>query len=167
MFFPKTILAAVAACTLALPAFADGIMIKDAYARSSGASAKSGAAFLMIMNDTDQDDTLISATSDIAKRVETHTHILGENDVMMMREVEGGFPVAARSTHMLKRGGDHLMFMGLLRPMEQGDIITVTVTFEKAGEMTIEIPVDLKRKPAEGEMMKHDMKMDSGSDSNG
>lgn len=167
MSFPKILLAAVAACTIALPAFADGIMIKDAYARSSGPTAKSGAAFLMIVNDTDQDDRLIGATSDIAKRIETHTHIQGDDGVMMMREVEGGFPIAARSSHMLKRGGDHLMFMGLHRPMEHGDIITVTVTFEKAGDMTVEIPVDLERKPAEGEMMKHDMQMQNDSDNNG
>lgn len=155
MSISKTFLAAVAACTIAIPAFADGIMINDAYARSSGPSAKSGAAFMMIMNKTDQDDRLISATSDIAKRVELHTHIEGENGIMMMREVEDGFSVEAQGKHMLMRGGDHIMFMGLLRPMEQGDTITVNVVFEKAGEMTIEIPVDLERKPADGMMKMH------------
>jgi len=161
--FTKTFLATATAITLALPVFADGIMIKDAYVRSSGPSAKTGAAFLVIMNDTDQDDTLISATSDIAKRVETHTHIKTDDGVMQMRKVEGGFPVGAHGMHALQRGGDHLMFMGLIRPMNQGDMVTVTLTFEKAGEMTVEIPVDLKRMPASGMMMKHDMDMSNGA----
>ena len=163
MSFTKTFLATATAITLALPVFADGIMIKDAYVRSSGPSAKTGAAFLVIMNDTDQDDTLISATSDIAKRVETHTHIKTDDGVMQMRKVEGGFPVAAHGMHALQRGGDHLMFMGLTHPMNQGDMVTVTLTFEKAGGMTVDIPVDLKRMPASGMMMKHDMDMSNGA----
>ena len=163
MSFTKTILATATAIVLALPAFAEGIMIKDAYVRSSGPSAKTGAAFLVIMNDTDQDDTLISATSDIAKRVETHTHIKTDDGVMQMRKVEGGFPVAAKSMHALERGGDHLMFMGLNQPLNQGDMVTVTLTFEKAGDMTVEIPVDLKRMPESGMTMKHDMDMSNGT----
>lgn len=157
MSFTKTILAAAMACAVALPAFADGIMIKDPYSRSAGPHAKTGAAFFGIMNQTDQDDRLIAAASDIAKRVELHTHIETADGVMQMREVKDGFPVEAGGMHMLARGGDHVMFMGLIRPMLQGDTVTVTLTFEKAGDVTVEIPVDLARKPAEGMMMKHKM----------
>lgn len=160
MSFTKTILAAAMACTLAIPAFADGIMIKDPYSRSAGPSAKTGAAFFGIMNKSDQDDRLIAASSDIAKRVELHTHIETADGVMQMREVEAGFPVEAGGMHMLQRGGDHVMFMGLIRPMAQGDMVTVTLTFEKAGDIIVEIPVDLERKPAKG-MMKMDHKMPS------
>lgn len=160
MSFTKTILAAATACALALPAFADGIMIKDPYSRSAGPNSKTGAAFFGIMNTSEQDDRLIGATSDIAKRVELHTHIETADGVMQMREVEGGFPVKAGGMHMLARGGDHVMFMGLTQPMLQGETVTVTLTFEKAGDITVEIPVDLERKPAEGMMMKHTMPSD-------
>ncbi len=153
MSFHKTILATVAACALAIPAFAGGIMINDPYARSAGPNAKTGAAFFGIMNKTDQDDRLVAATSDIAKRVELHTHIETADGVMQMREVEDGFPVAAGGMHMLQRGGDHVMFMGLMRPLVQGETVSVTLTFENAGDVVVEIPVDLERKPAEGTMM--------------
>lgn len=154
----RNFVAAAAVCLMAVPAFAGGmgVMVKDAYMRSSGPTAKTGAAFMMIMNATDQDDRLVGATSDIAKRVETHTHIKGEGGVMMMREVEGGFPVPAGGHHMLMRGGDHLMFMGLTRALVDGEKISVTLHFEKAGDMIVEIPVDQTRKPKEGEM-NHDM----------
>ena len=46
----------------------------------------------------------------------------------------------------LKRGGDHLMFMGLVSPWEHGGAIKLTLVFENAGEMMIEVPIDLERK---------------------
>jgi len=64
---------------------------------------------------------------------------------MRMVEVEEGFAVPAGGMHALKRGGDHVMFMGLTRPMEQGDTVNVTLIFEKAGRIEVEIPVDLER----------------------
>ncbi len=147
MSFKSVTLAAVAALSLAVPAFAGDIMIQDAYVRSSGATAKSGAAFMVIVNNGDTDDRLISVRSDSARKVETHTHLMTENGVMQMREVKDGFVIPAGGTHMLRRGGDHLMFMGLKGAMKQDETVSVTLTFEQAGEITLDIPVDLKRKP--------------------
>jgi copper(I)-binding protein len=145
MSFKATILAASAAAALALPAFAGPeISIHDPFARAAGATAVAGAAFFMIHNSGDEDDRLIAAESDISKRVELHTHI-AEGDVMRMVEVEEGFPVPAGGMHALKRGGDHVMFMGLTRPMAQGDSVAVTLVFEKSGRIEVEIPVDLER----------------------
>jgi len=72
--------------------------------------------------------------------------------VMKMMHVEEGFAVAAGETHMLQRGGDHVMLMGLNQELKQGDTITLTLSFEKAGDMVVEVPVDLARKPAAGGM---------------
>ncbi|WP_377511931.1 copper chaperone PCu(A)C [Octadecabacter sp. R77987] len=130
MSLKTTLLAATAAISLALPAFADGIEIHNSYARSSGAMAQAGAAFMVIRNTGDTDDRLVAATSDAAARVELHTHIEDENGVMQMREIEGGFAVPAGGEHLLQRGGDHVMFMGLTGPFVQGEMITVTLTFE-------------------------------------
>ncbi len=147
----KTLGAACVAFTFALPAFAESlIVIEDPYARAAGKGAMAGAAFMTIVNAGDEDDRLIAARSDISKRVELHTHIEDDAGVMRMVEVEEGFPIAAGETHMLKRGGDHVMFMGLHGNMEHGTTVTVTLVFEKAGEMTVEIPVDLERKPMHG-----------------
>ncbi|MGD9863734.1 MAG: copper chaperone PCu(A)C [Pseudodonghicola sp.] len=144
--------AAAAALSFALPALAGDIMVQDPYARASTAMSGSGAAFMMLMNHGDQDDRLVSASSDVAKRVELHTHKEDANGVMRMMEVPEGFPIPAGGMHALARGGDHVMLMGLNRPLAQGDIVTLTLTFEKAGEMTIGVPVDLERQPAAGGM---------------
>ena len=136
----------------AAPAFADGFMVHDAYLRSSSDAATSGAAFMVLMNHSGTDDRLIAAASDVAERVELHTHSSDANGVMRMGEIEGGVPIANDAAHDFKRGGDHLMFLGLTRPLTQGEMINVTLTFEKAGDVEIEVPVDQDRKPSHGTM---------------
>lgn len=144
-------LAAIAAFSFGVPAFADShITIQDAYARSGGKAARAGAAFMTIVNHGDEADRLIAVASDAAVRVELHTHKEIGDGVMQMLHVEEGFVVPAQGQHALDRGADHVMFMGLKAPWEQGDVLTVTLTFEKSGDMVIEIPVDQDRKAGAG-----------------
>jgi copper(I)-binding protein len=100
-------------------------------------------------------DRLLSASSDVAKRVELHTHMDQGDGVMKMVEIEGGIPLPAGASHAMKRGGDHVMFMGLTRPLEQGDEVVVILTFEKAGDVEIVIPVDNERMPEHGSASGH------------
>ncbi|WP_071794962.1 copper chaperone PCu(A)C [Natronohydrobacter thiooxidans] len=151
-----TLAAAFAAFT-ALPAFAcEGIHIHDAYARASTAMSQSGAAFMQIINHGAMDRRLIGARSDVAERVEIHTHIEDDAGVMRMIEIEAGIVIPADGAHLLERGGDHLMFLGLTRPLEQGDEITVTLIFEEGEDMEVVIPVDLERMPEHGGSHSHD-----------
>ncbi|MFK7837718.1 MAG: copper chaperone PCu(A)C [Sulfitobacter sp.] len=153
MTFSRLLTAGAAALMMAAtPLFAADIAIKDPYMRTSTPSSVTGAAFLMLMNASDKDDRLIAASTDIAGRVELHTHKEDANGVMQMMEVEEGFVIPAGGMHHLKRGGDHIMLMGLTRPLEQGEEIEVTLTFEEAGEVTVQIPVDRERKPDHGAM---------------
>lgn len=141
-------LATAFAVSFALPAFSsDGINIVDPFARASTGMSQSGAAFMRIVNDGNIDRRLIGARSDAAERVELHTHIEDDSGVMRMVEVEEGFVIPADGEHLLVRGGDHLMFLGLTRPFNHGDEITVTLSFEEGGDMDIIIPVDLERMP--------------------
>ncbi len=126
------------------------VMIHDAYARASTPTAKSGAAFMMIMNEGEMPDRLIAVASPVAQRVELHTHKEDDAGVMRMVEIEGGIEIPAGGTAMLERGGQHVMFMGLTEPFTDGTLIQVTLTFEQAGEVMVEIPVDLTRKPKAG-----------------
>ncbi|MEM6636797.1 MAG: copper chaperone PCu(A)C [Pseudomonadota bacterium] len=126
-------------------AFAQDITIEDPFARASSPAAKSGAAFMVIANAGDEDDRLIAAESDVAARVELHTHMQDANGVMRMIEVEDGMAVPAGGSHALERGGDHVMFMGLTGPFVQGETVSVTLIFEKAGPISVDIPIDLNR----------------------
>ena len=138
-------------------AIAGDIQIEDPYARAASPIAKSGAAFMQITNMGAENDTLISASTDAAMRPELHTHIM-EDGVAKMREVEGGIPVMAGEMTMLQRGGFHVMLMGLTQPLTHGETITVTLVFEKAGEIVIEVPIDNER---QGPTAEHNMNMGS------
>jgi copper(I)-binding protein len=141
----------------ALPASAE-IMIGDAYARSATKASKTGAAFFHIMN-SGQADQLVGVSSDAAPRVELHTHKDMGEGVMKMMEVEEGFSIPADGMHALARGGDHVMFMGLPKGFEDGESVHVTLHFEHAGDVEVEITVDNERTPEDG--MDHS-KMDHG-----
>ena len=147
----KTLFLAGAMALAALPAAAmDGIAIKDAYARSSGMMAASGAAFMVIENHGDTDDRLIGADSPVAERTELHTHREDDMGVMRMIHVEEGFAIPAGAAVALARGGRHVMFLGLDAPFEDGQTVPLTLEFEVHGEIEVEVPVDLARMPRHG-----------------
>ncbi|SDD09104.1 copper chaperone PCu(A)C [Ruegeria marina] len=145
MSFKSALLAAAASLSLATAALAGDIIIDDAYARSAGAHAKAGAAFMVIHNSGDTDDRLMDVRSDVSARVELHTHKINDQGVAQMMHVPEGFVIPAGGMHALARGGDHVMFMGIKAPFEQGAMVPLTLLFEKAGEIEIEVPVDLER----------------------
>lgn len=66
-----------------------------------------------------------------------------ENGVATMRALPDGLEIGAGATVALKPGGDHLMLMGLKKPLRQGDELSVTLDFVHAGKIAVKIPVDL------------------------
>ena len=144
-----TAFTALAALTLAAPATAQGIEVHDPYARSASPMARTGAAFMVIHNHGDAGDRLIGASSPAAKMVQLHTH-REEDGVMRMIHVEEGFALPADGEIVMARGGKHVMLMGLTAPLEQDEMIPLTLVFEKSGEVEVEVPVDLKRKADHG-----------------
>ena len=141
---------AAAVLLFAVPAFAhDGVMINDAYARTNGASGATGAIFMEIQNHSDTPDQLIAVASDIAEKVELHTHVESADGVMQMADVTGGFPVDALGSRILTGGGDHVMLMGLTRKLADGDSFDLVLDFADGGALTVPVVVDNNRKPGE------------------
>lgn len=128
-----------------LPAADDGMRIEDPYARVMGAQARSGAVFMTLRNHSPDDDRLIAVRTDAAERAELHTHTQAANGVMRMGHVKEGFPVPGLETHMLDRAGDHIMLFGLTRAIKPGDTLTLTLTFERGGDIVVNVPVDNDR----------------------
>lgn len=136
----------------AAPAAADPtIAVRDAYVRVAGAMSASAAAFMVIENHGTADDRLIAAATEVAERNELHTHLQDAQGVMRMVEVKDGFVIPAGGEHALVRGADHVMLMGLTRPLAEGGTVTITLTFEVAGTIIVEAPVG---EPAGGGMMR-------------
>lgn len=98
------------------------------------------AAYMILTNRGEEDDTLIAASSPLIPLVEVHTTEF-EDDVMRMREVEDGITIAAGERIVLEPGGFHIMLMNLEANLFPGDAIPLTLTFESGREITIAVPV--------------------------
>jgi len=121
------------------------LKIKDAYARAASPTAKAGAIFFVIENGTDEMVHLIGAKTDVANRVELHTHTENAEGVMEMREVEGGIKAEAKHKVKLKRGGLHVMLMGLNTSLVSGETVPLELTFADR-TIKLDVTVDNERK---------------------
>ncbi len=116
------------------------IEISAPFTRASLPNAPAGGGFMSITNTGTEDDRLVSAASAAAARVEIHEMAM-EGDVMKMRPMTDGIVIPAGETVSLEPGGLHVMFMGLSSPFIEGETVTVTLTFEKAGAVDVELAV--------------------------
>jgi copper(I)-binding protein len=119
-------------------ALAGDIEIENPWARASAGMAGAGAAFMDIKN-TGAADRVVGASAGVSKAVELHTHIR-DGDVMKMRRVDA-IDVPADGVAHLQPGGLHVMFIGLEAPLVEGESFPLTLTFENAGEVTVEVEV--------------------------
>lgn len=115
------------------------VTVDAGWARATPGMARSGGAYLTIANAGAQPDRVVGAKSDVARRTEIHTNI-NDDGVMKMRRVDG-IDVPPGGSVTFKPGGYHVMFMGLDKPLKEGDKFPLTLTFEKAGDVTVEIEV--------------------------
>ena len=118
---------------------AGDIAILHPWTRAAGANGN-GAGFLRLRNGGAQPDRLVSAASPIARVVELHT-MERDGDVMRMRPVQD-IPVGPGQTIELRPGGFHIMLIGLTAPMQQGTRVPLTLRFERAGEVQVELAVE-------------------------
>jgi len=116
------------------------LTISAPFARATLPKAPVGGGFLTIDNTGTQADHLLSASSPAAKIVQIHEMAM-EGDVMKMRELADGLEIPAGQNVTLSPGGLHLMFMSLNQPFVEGESVPVTLVFEKAGTVEIDLPV--------------------------
>jgi copper(I)-binding protein len=126
----------------AVPAFAQSssIQIETPWARATPGGATTGAAYMTIDNKSKSADRLTGASSDVAKRLQIH-EMKVVNGVMKMREITGGLSLPAGGSVTLKPGGYHVMLIGLNKALKEGEKFPLTLVFEKAGKVSIEVPV--------------------------
>lgn len=117
---------------------ATGIEIEGGFLRASPGMATTGAGFMTIRS-IGAADRLVAFHTPACTRPELHTHI-NDNGIMRMRQVEA-IDVPAGGVTELKSGGLHLMLIDLVAPLKEGDLVPVTLVFEKAGEVSVELPV--------------------------
>ncbi len=123
--------------------------VKDVWGRNSPMAAQNGAFYMVITNNTGQDEQLLGAETDVCGTVELHEMYMKENDVMGMREVPGGtIDLPAGESVELKVGGMHVMCIDKQTAFEMGDKIPITLNFANAGSM--EVTADIRDEAMEG-----------------
>jgi periplasmic copper chaperone A len=133
-------LAIGAAPALAAEVKAGDIVIESPWARATPKGAEVGGGYLTIENNGAAPDRLTGGTADFAK-VEIH-EMKTANGVMTMRELKGGLAIPAHGSVRLAPGGIHLMFAHLTKPLVKGETVKATLTFEHAGSVPVEFPVE-------------------------
>ena len=140
-----------AAVLLAVPAaraeeMKGGIMVMEPWALPSLAGAHNGAAYFMVMNHGNSADRLISLSTPVAGKAELHREEM-TNGIMRMRPT-GPLTLEPGEMITLKPGSFHVMLLDLKEPLKAGEHFPLTLTFEKAGAMTLEATV--KKPPTVG-----------------
>jgi copper(I)-binding protein len=129
----------------ALPALAQefkggDITIDKAWSRATPKGAAVGAGYLVIHNHGATADKLTGGSADFAVGVSVH-EMSKDNGIMRMRELTAGLEIPANGEIVFSPGAYHIMFTGLKQPLEKGQNVKASLTFEHAGTIVVEFAV--------------------------
>ena len=116
------------------------IEIRQPWTRATPPTAESGGGFLVLTNTGSTPDRLVAVKSPAADKAEIHEMKMDGN-VMRMRELDKGLEIPPGATVTLKPGGYHIMFMELKAPFAKDTKVPMTLVFEKAGSIDVELLV--------------------------
>lgn len=113
--------------------------VQHPWSRALPPVAPTGATYLTIENRGEQSDTLVSVHTPIAGHTELHEHV-HENDVMKMQRIDS-VEIAPGQAVEFSPGGHHVMLFDLRQPLVAGQRYPMTLVFERAGELEVEVDV--------------------------
>lgn len=120
------------------PARTDEPRVTNAWARATPGAAETAAAYLTIVSAVP--DRLVSVATPAARQAELHRMAMDGN-VMRMRPL-AAIDLPAGTAVTLKPGADHIMLLGLAKPLREGDRFALTLEFEKAGKREVSVAVE-------------------------
>ena len=131
--------------------FSSGNLVIDhPWARPTAAGMPTGVAYLSVTNHGTREDTLLRARTSAATRVEFHRTSF-EAGMARMRPA-GALVIRPGDTLTAAPGGLHLMLVDLKAPLVAGATVPLVLIFKEAGEVTVQLQVEL---PAGGATEAH------------
>lgn len=130
------------------------IAVEQGWSRETAPGQDTGGAFLTIVNSGGAGDRLLGGTTPAADDVQIHTVDMADG-VMRMRQLTGGLEIPAGETVTLAPGGHHIMLMSLQRPLAQGETVPLTLEFEIAGRVDVDLAVQPIGSAGLGEAHRH------------
>jgi copper(I)-binding protein len=117
-----------------------GIQLSEPWALPDSMVAAQAGGYLVIANTGPEADRLVSAHCPLAERTEIHgIKVVGPD--IKMRPLADGLPIPPNYTTTLRPRGYHLLLRGLRAPLRSGMLLSVTLIFEKVGEIVVELVV--------------------------
>lgn len=126
---------------------AGDIEIGHPWTRATPPAARAGGGYLTLTNHGQSADRLVGGSSPASGRVEVHKMEVVDG-VMKMRELADGLPIPPGETVKLEPGGFHLMLIDLKAPIREGEKVPVTLRFEHAGTVDVELAAGALGAPA-------------------
>lgn len=117
------------------------ITVESAWARPTAGGQANGAAYAIIKNAGDAPDRLVAARAGNARAAELHQHTITAEGVAQMRPVDA-LEVPAAGEARLAPGGLHIMLIDLTASLAENEIFPLTLVFERAGEIPVEVRVE-------------------------
>ena len=114
------------------------LRIEQAWARATPPGVQVGAAYAAISNDGAA-DRLIDVESTVSERVEMHRTSQREGRMQMRPMAALDVPAGGRVA--FEPSGSHLMLVNLKQPLREDTLLSMTFVFEKAGRITVQVPV--------------------------
>ena len=102
-------------------------------------SEMTSAVYFVVINEGGETDTLIGATTDVAKGAEIHETLIKNNIAEMVPILRLDVPAKGRIE--FKPGGYHVMLTGLTQELNVGETLNLTLHFEKSGAIGVDVKV--------------------------
>jgi hypothetical protein len=117
------------------------IEIRRPWARPALQTPAEAGGFFTLTNAGAEPDRLVAASSPAAETVGIHAIKVVGGDINV-RPRENGIALPAGVTLTFQPRGYHLLLIGLRAPLSAGGSLPVTLIFEKAGHIDIELAVE-------------------------
>jgi len=142
----------------------DEVSVSGQWARTSAMATTMGAVYLDIVATAGDTLTGVKVDPAVAAAAEIHeTVMVGDHSMSTDTTMAGGssmstettmamsgemkmqkidsLRIPAGETFSLEPGGHHIMLIDLVEPLETGSTFPVTLSFETAGDVTVDVPV--------------------------
>jgi copper(I)-binding protein len=116
------------------------LVIEHPFARATPPGAAVAGVYLKVSNAGKESDRLVRVGTPVAGTAEVH-EMYFESNVMKMRAV-AGIEVKPGATLTLQPGSYHVMLSGLKGPLAEGDRFPLTLSFDKAGSVQVDVEVE-------------------------
>ena len=108
-----------------------------------------GAAYFSITNHGKTPDTLMSASTPAAARVEFHQTSIAGGMARMRPLIE--IVIEPGETLKIEPGAIHLMLVELKAPLTEGGSVPLTLQFRAAGALTVQLRIEARDAPPAAE----------------